>query len=156
MNLTYSNLQAQWNQMRWDGMGWPDQITRFLCIIDEMRWKEMRWHRISFEGMQRASRPCTPPGVCNAAKPDLGCPRCWCWRIDLANPCNPTPLHVTPPHLTTGFQAEYGVVAPETVVYTEGDPLDREADPSFNPSEIGYDDIGGLGKQIGQVHIRSD
>ena len=29
-------------------------------------------------------------------------------------------------------------------VYTEGDPLDREEDPSFNPTEIGWDDIGGV------------
>ena len=48
-------------------------------------------------------------------------------------------------------ETEYGVVAPETVVYTEGDPLERDADPSYNPTEIGYDDIGGLNKQIGQL-----
>jgi len=46
---------------------------------------------------------------------------------------------------------EYGVVAPETVVYTEGDPLEREADPAYNPTEIGFDDIGGLSKQIAQL-----
>jgi len=48
-------------------------------------------------------------------------------------------------------ETTYGVVAPETVVYTEGDPLDREADPSFNPTELGWDDIGGLDKQIAQL-----
>jgi len=48
-------------------------------------------------------------------------------------------------------ETEYGVVAPETVVYTEGDPLDREEDPSYNPTEIGWDDIGGLTKQINQL-----
>lgn len=48
-------------------------------------------------------------------------------------------------------ETKYGVVAPETVVYTEGEPLERDADPSYNPTEIGYDDIGGLTKQINQV-----
>jgi transitional endoplasmic reticulum ATPase len=48
-------------------------------------------------------------------------------------------------------ETDYGVVAPETVVFTEGDPLDREDDPSFNPKEVGFDDIGGLDKQIMQL-----
>eukprot|EP00282_Hemiselmis_andersenii_P031211 CAMPEP_0169459816 /NCGR_PEP_ID=MMETSP1042-20121227/18150_1 /TAXON_ID=464988 /ORGANISM="Hemiselmis andersenii, Strain CCMP1180" /LENGTH=807 /DNA_ID=CAMNT_0009572255 /DNA_START=50 /DNA_END=2471 /DNA_ORIENTATION=+ len=45
---------------------------------------------------------------------------------------------------------EYGVVAPETVVYTEGAPLDRSEDPARS-EEIGYDDVGGLSKQISQL-----
>jgi len=45
---------------------------------------------------------------------------------------------------------EYGVVAPETVVYTEGAPLDRSEDPARS-EEVGYDDVGGLSKQISQL-----
>jgi len=47
-------------------------------------------------------------------------------------------------------ETEFGVVAPETVVYTEGDPLEREEDPALS-DEIGFDDIGGLSKQLGQL-----
>ena len=43
---------------------------------------------------------------------------------------------------------EFGVVAPETVVYTEGTPLDRAEDPARS-EEIGYEDVGGLSKQVG-------
>lgn len=42
----------------------------------------------------------------------------------------------------------FAVVAPESVVFTEGAPLERdEADPD-RVGEIGYDDIGGLSKQV--------
>jgi transitional endoplasmic reticulum ATPase len=45
-------------------------------------------------------------------------------------------------------ETEFGVVAPESVVYTEGEPLERdEADPDRG-SDVGYDDIGGLSKQV--------
>ena len=44
-------------------------------------------------------------------------------------------------------ETKYGVVAPESIVYTEGKPLDREEDPA-NSNEVGYDDIGGLKKQL--------
>ena len=47
-------------------------------------------------------------------------------------------------------ETEYGVVAPETVVYTEGAPLDRSEDPARS-EEIGYDDVGGLSRQIGAL-----
>jgi len=47
-------------------------------------------------------------------------------------------------------ETEFGVVAPETVVYTEGDPLEREEDPALS-GEIGYDDIGGLSKQLANL-----
>jgi transitional endoplasmic reticulum ATPase len=46
---------------------------------------------------------------------------------------------------------EFAVVAPETVVYTEGDPLDRYKDDPARSEEIGYDDIGGLSKQLAQL-----
>jgi len=44
-------------------------------------------------------------------------------------------------------ETEWGIVAPETVVYTEGKPLEREEDPARS-TDVGYDDIGGLSKQI--------
>lgn len=47
-------------------------------------------------------------------------------------------------------ETEYGVVAPETVVYTEGAPLDRSEDPARS-EEIGYDDVGGLSKQVSKA-----
>jgi transitional endoplasmic reticulum ATPase len=46
---------------------------------------------------------------------------------------------------------EFAVVAPESVVYTEGEPLDRLKDDPARSEEIGYDDIGGLSKQISQL-----
>jgi transitional endoplasmic reticulum ATPase len=44
-------------------------------------------------------------------------------------------------------ETKYGVVAPESIVYTEGNALDREEDPAHS-AEVGYDDIGGLKKQL--------
>jgi len=45
---------------------------------------------------------------------------------------------------------EFAVVAPETVVYTEGEPLERDEDP-LRSEEVGYEDIGGLKKQIQEL-----
>ena len=45
--------------------------------------------------------------------------------------------------------AEYCIVAPETEVYCEGEALRREDEESFN--EIGYNDIGDVRKQLGQI-----
>ena len=47
--------------------------------------------------------------------------------------------------------AEYCIVAPETEVYCEGEPLRREDEESLD--EIGYDDIGGVKKQLGQIRV---
>ncbi|CAH8569651.1 unnamed protein product [Schistosoma turkestanicum] len=44
----------------------------------------------------------------------------------------------------------YCIVAPETIVHTEGDPVKRE-DEEEKLSEIGYDDIGGCRKQLAQI-----
>lgn len=44
---------------------------------------------------------------------------------------------------------DWGVVTPETVIDCEGDPIDREDEDSL--SNIGYDDIGGCRKQLGQI-----
>ena len=44
---------------------------------------------------------------------------------------------------------EYCIVAPDTVIHTEGEPIKREDEEKLN--EIGYDDIGGLGKQLAQI-----
>jgi transitional endoplasmic reticulum ATPase len=41
-------------------------------------------------------------------------------------------------------------VAPDTVIHTEGEPIKRE-DEESNLSEVGYDDIGGVRKQMAQI-----
>ena len=45
---------------------------------------------------------------------------------------------------------EYCVVAPDTQVYCEGEPMKREDEERLD--EIGYDDIGGVRKQLAQIH----
>jgi len=45
--------------------------------------------------------------------------------------------------------AEYCIVAPETTIHCEGDPIRREDEDRLD--EVGYDDIGGLGKQLAQI-----
>ena len=44
---------------------------------------------------------------------------------------------------------EYGIVAPTTVLYTEGEPIKREEEERLD--EVGYDDIGGCRKQMAQI-----
>lgn len=44
----------------------------------------------------------------------------------------------------------YGIVAQDTTIYTEGEPLERE-DEENNLNEVGYDDIGGCRKQLAQI-----
>lgn len=44
----------------------------------------------------------------------------------------------------------YGIVAQDTTIFTEGDPLERE-DEENNLNEVGYDDIGGCRKQLAQI-----
>ncbi|BGO96524.1 Valosin-containing protein [Rhodotorula toruloides ATCC 204091] len=46
--------------------------------------------------------------------------------------------------------AEYCIVAQDTVIHTEGEPIKRE-DEENNLSEVGYDDIGGCRKQLAQI-----
>lgn len=46
--------------------------------------------------------------------------------------------------------AEYCIVAQETVIHCEGDPIKRE-DEESNLADIGYDDIGGCRKQMAQI-----
>lgn len=45
---------------------------------------------------------------------------------------------------------EYGIVAQDTVIHCEGDPIQRE-DEEQNLNEVGYDDIGGCRKQMAQI-----
>jgi transitional endoplasmic reticulum ATPase len=45
---------------------------------------------------------------------------------------------------------EYGIVAQDTVIHCEGDPINRE-DEEQSLSEVGYDDIGGCRKQMAQI-----
>ncbi|KAF8336192.1 P-loop containing nucleoside triphosphate hydrolase protein [Amanita rubescens] len=46
--------------------------------------------------------------------------------------------------------AEFCIVAQDTVIHTEGDPVKRE-DEESNLAEVGYDDIGGCRKQMAQI-----
>ncbi|EGG13171.1 cell division cycle protein cdc48 [Melampsora larici-populina 98AG31] len=46
--------------------------------------------------------------------------------------------------------AEYCIVAQDTVIHTEGDPIKRE-DEEGNLNDVGYDDIGGCRKQMAQI-----
>lgn len=45
--------------------------------------------------------------------------------------------------------AEYCIVAPETVIHCEGDPVKREDEDRLD--DVGYDDIGGVRKQLAQI-----
>lgn len=45
---------------------------------------------------------------------------------------------------------EYGVVAQDTIIHSEGEPINRE-DEENNINEVGYDDIGGCRKQMAQI-----
>lgn len=45
--------------------------------------------------------------------------------------------------------AEYCIVAPDTVIHCEGEPIKREEEDRLD--EIGYDDIGGVRKQLAQI-----
>ncbi|KAJ3414744.1 AAA ATPase cdc48 [Chytridiales sp. JEL 0842] len=44
----------------------------------------------------------------------------------------------------------YCIVAQDTVIHCEGDPIKRE-DEESNLAEVGYDDIGGVRKQLAQI-----
>lgn len=45
--------------------------------------------------------------------------------------------------------SDYVIVASETVIHTEGDPISRDDEDAANG--IGYDDIGGCRKQLAQI-----
>eukprot|EP00004_Rigifila_ramosa_P013629 TRINITY_DN303_c0_g1_i1.p2 TRINITY_DN303_c0_g1~~TRINITY_DN303_c0_g1_i1.p2 ORF type:complete len:836 (+),score=240.81 TRINITY_DN303_c0_g1_i1:55-2562(+) len=45
--------------------------------------------------------------------------------------------------------ADYCIVAPETVIFCEGEPVKREDEERLD--DIGYDDIGGCRKQLAQI-----
>ena len=45
---------------------------------------------------------------------------------------------------------DYGIVAQDTIIHCEGEPLNRE-DEEGNLNEVGYDDIGGCRKQMAQI-----
>lgn len=44
---------------------------------------------------------------------------------------------------------EYCIVAPDTVIHCEGDPIKREEEDRLD--DVGYDDIGGVRKQLAQI-----
>ncbi|CAF1575355.1 unnamed protein product [Rotaria magnacalcarata] len=46
--------------------------------------------------------------------------------------------------------APYCIVAPDTTIHCEGDPIKREEEEA-SLNEIGYDDIGGVRKQLAQI-----
>lgn len=45
--------------------------------------------------------------------------------------------------------SDYGIVAPETILFTEGEPIDRADDERAN--EVGYEDVGGCRKQMALI-----
>lgn len=45
---------------------------------------------------------------------------------------------------------EFAIVAQDTIIHCEGDPINRE-DEENNLNEVGYDDIGGCKKQMAQI-----
>jgi transitional endoplasmic reticulum ATPase len=45
--------------------------------------------------------------------------------------------------------AEYCIVAPDTEIYCEGEPINREDEEKQD--EVGYDDVGGVRKQMAQI-----
>jgi len=45
---------------------------------------------------------------------------------------------------------EYCIVAPDTMIHCEGDPIKREEEES-KLNQIGYEDIGGCSKQLAQI-----
>jgi len=44
---------------------------------------------------------------------------------------------------------DFGIVAPETILFTEGEPIDRADDERNN--EVGYEDVGGCRKQMALI-----
>lgn len=44
---------------------------------------------------------------------------------------------------------EYGIVAPSTMLFTEGEPIKREDEEKLD--DVGYDDIGGCRKQMAMI-----
>jgi transitional endoplasmic reticulum ATPase len=44
---------------------------------------------------------------------------------------------------------EFCIVAPDTVIHCEGDPIKREDEERLD--DVGYDDIGGVRKQLAQI-----
>ena len=44
----------------------------------------------------------------------------------------------------------YCIVAPDTVIHSEGEPIKRE-DKEESLNEVGYDDVGGCRKQLAQI-----
>jgi transitional endoplasmic reticulum ATPase len=45
--------------------------------------------------------------------------------------------------------ADYCIVAPETVIHCEGEPIKREEEDRLD--DVGYDDVGGVRKQLAQI-----
>lgn len=45
--------------------------------------------------------------------------------------------------------AEYCIVAPDTEIYSEGEPINREDEEKLD--DVGYDDVGGVRKQMAQI-----
>jgi len=45
--------------------------------------------------------------------------------------------------------AEYCIVAPDTEIFCEGEPINREDEEKLD--EVGYDDVGGVRKQMAQI-----
>jgi hypothetical protein len=50
---------------------------------------------------------------------------------------------------TLFIPSHYSIVAPDTEIYCEGEPIKREDEERLD--DVGYDDVGGVRKQMAQV-----
>ena len=59
-------------------------------------------------------------------------------------------FHVIPTQVVETDPSPHCIVAPDTVIHCEGEPIKRE-DEEEALNEVGYDDVGGCRKQLAQI-----
>ena len=69
----------------------------------------------------------------------------WNWRTD-AQAMHPVEFKVV-----ECDPAPYCIVAPDTVIHCEGEPIKREDEERMD--DVGYDDIGGCRRQMAQARV---
>ena len=65
-------------------------------------------------------------------------------------PLLPHPFPCIPPQVVETDPNPHCIVAPDTVIHCEGEPIKRE-DEEESLNEVGYDDVGGCRKQLAQI-----
>ncbi|CAD6570707.1 MAG: AAA ATPase cdc48 [Tremellales sp. Tagirdzhanova-0007] len=71
-------------------------------------------------------------------------------RIERAGKRKQADSFILPGQVVEVDPSPYCIVASDTVIHTEGDPLDREAEEQ-SLNDVGYDDLGGCRKQLAQI-----